>query len=121
MNDEDVKYLLPRGKGGKPASEEPPSAHKLYAFELNDVFDKLDMLFSGFPDPYGTFARFTSRIERDWRIGYGIDIQATVRRAPMRQHVSPQVTTSLLKSGVMITVGAKDKEEALKLYESIVT
>jgi len=33
---------------------------------------------------------------------------------------APEVTTSLLKSGVMITAGAKDEEEALKLYKSIV-
>jgi len=34
---------------------------------------------------------------------------------------TPEVTTSLLKSGVMITAGVKDKEEALKLYKNLVT
>jgi len=34
---------------------------------------------------------------------------------------TPEVTASLLKSGVMITAGVKDQEEALKLYKSLVT
>ncbi|MEM2935729.1 MAG: HesA/MoeB/ThiF family protein [Candidatus Bathyarchaeia archaeon] len=52
--------------------------------------------------------------ERNFNILVKADLGITFNPAP-------QVTTSLLKSGVMITVGAKDKEEALKLYESIVT
>jgi len=52
--------------------------------------------------------------ERNFNILVKADLGITFNPAP-------EVTVSLLKSGVMITAGAKDKEEALKLYKSIVT
>jgi len=52
--------------------------------------------------------------ERSFKILVKADLGITFNPAP-------EVTTSLLKSGVMITAGAKDEEETLKLYKSIVT
>ncbi len=52
--------------------------------------------------------------ERNFNILIKADLGITFNSAP-------EVMTSLLKSGVMITAGVKDKEEALKLYKSIVT
>lgn len=52
--------------------------------------------------------------ERDFNILVKADLGITFNPAP-------EVTTSLLKSGVMITDVVKDEEEALKLYKSIVT
>lgn len=70
---ENVKYFLPRGKGGNPDSEPPlPKNYKLYAYELADVYDKLDLLFAEVPDPYYTIETFTSRIKSDWKNGVKI-------------------------------------------------
>jgi bacteriocin biosynthesis cyclodehydratase domain-containing protein len=52
--------------------------------------------------------------ERNFNILVKADLAITFKPAP-------EVITSLLKSGVMITAGEKDREEALKLYRSIVT
>lgn len=67
---ENVKYFLPRGKGESPDSEQPlPKKYNKYAYELADVYDKLDLLFAGVPDPYYTIETFTSRIKNDWKNG----------------------------------------------------
>ncbi|MEM3526406.1 MAG: ATP-binding protein, partial [Candidatus Jordarchaeaceae archaeon] len=68
------KYLLPRGEAGKTLSYEPPEDYNLYAFELNDVYDKMDLLFSEVPDPWGTIARFTTGLSRNWQRNRGITI-----------------------------------------------
>jgi len=77
---ENVRCLLPRAREGKPASYEPPTEHTLYAFELNDVYDELDLLFSEVPDPWGTVARFTTGLSRSWRKGAGMSIGLNVVR-----------------------------------------
>lgn len=42
-----VKYFLPRGKNGKPNSALIPEKNYLtYSFELSDVYDRLELLFS---------------------------------------------------------------------------
>ena len=42
-----VKYFLPRGKDGKPNSAHIPDKNYMtYSFELNDVYDRLELLFS---------------------------------------------------------------------------
>ncbi|HKX97896.1 MAG TPA: hypothetical protein VJL78_08715 [Candidatus Nitrosocosmicus sp.] len=42
-----VKYLLPRGKDGKPNSAHIPEKNYFtYSFELSDVYDRLELLFS---------------------------------------------------------------------------
>jgi len=42
-----VKYFLPRGKDGKPNSAHVPENNFLtYSFELSDVYDRLELLFS---------------------------------------------------------------------------
>ena len=42
-----VKYFLPRGKNGKPSSAHVPEKNFLtYSFELSDVYDRLELLFT---------------------------------------------------------------------------
>jgi DNA helicase HerA-like ATPase len=47
---DNVTYLLPRGSDGKPNSMFVPKGAKTYSFELEDVYDRLDLLFSGSQD-----------------------------------------------------------------------
>nr|AFK24877.1 hypothetical protein Josef01_05d18_29 [uncultured archaeon] len=44
---DNVTYFLPRGSDGKPNSAFVPKNAKTYSFELEDVYDRLDLLFSG--------------------------------------------------------------------------
>jgi len=53
-----VHYLLPEGKDtfrtGRPNSFIVPDFHQVYAYALEETYDKLDLLFSGIPDPTDT-------------------------------------------------------------------
>jgi len=50
-----IRYFLPRGFRGQPNSDYQPSAgYCVYAYELSDVYKRLDLLFHGVPDPYLT-------------------------------------------------------------------
>lgn len=52
---ENVRYLLPRNKDGKPSSFPPiPKNYMLYAYDLEGAADKLDLLLSNASDPSGT-------------------------------------------------------------------
>ena len=54
---ENVTYFLPRGKDGKPNSIHVPKNYRTYSYELNDVYDRLELLFS---EPYGLHHDFLS-------------------------------------------------------------
>ena len=49
---ENVRYLLPRGRDGKPNSAFVPSNSQTYSFGLEDVYDRLDLLFGVNYDNY---------------------------------------------------------------------
>ncbi len=49
---ENVTYFLPRGRDGRPNSVVVPSNSKTYSFGLEDVYDKLDLLFGINDDGY---------------------------------------------------------------------
>ena len=42
---ENVSYFLPRGKDGKPNSMHIPKNFKTYSYELQDIYDRLELLF----------------------------------------------------------------------------
>jgi len=44
---DNVSYFLPRGKDGKPNSAIVPRGSKTYSYELQDVYDRLELLFDG--------------------------------------------------------------------------
>lgn len=51
---EKVFYYLPRAKNGEANSFYIPRQNKIFAYELNDCIEKLDLLFSNIPDPSET-------------------------------------------------------------------
>ena len=61
-----VHYYLPRGREGRPNSEMPPEEYQLYAYELADVYDRLDLLFAEVPDPYHTLDAFITAVRNNW-------------------------------------------------------
>jgi DNA helicase HerA-like ATPase len=49
---DNVSYFLPRGRDGRPNSSVVPSNSKTYSFGLEDVYDRLDLLFGINDDSY---------------------------------------------------------------------
>jgi len=100
---ENVTYFLPRGRTGRPDSDNPPREYELYAYAMSDVYSRFDLLFADVPDPYFTLDTFNSRVREDWRNGQLV-IQASAfgrRNAPLPATVRNwedlrQVNTDLL-------------------------
>ncbi len=59
---QNVHYYLPRARNGEPNSFVRPRQSKIYAYELNDCADKLDLLFSGIPDQSETIESLVGEI-----------------------------------------------------------
>lgn len=59
---QNVHYYLPRGKNGEANSFVRPRQSRLYAYELNDCAEKLDLLFSSIPDPTETIDSLVGEI-----------------------------------------------------------
>jgi DNA helicase HerA-like ATPase len=52
---DNVRYFLPRNERGNPNSYSPvPKVHTVYAYDLENTADKLDLLFSNIADTSGT-------------------------------------------------------------------
>ncbi len=62
---ENVTYFLPRGRDGRPNSAVVPSNSKTYSFGLEDVYDKLDLLFEINDDNYNV-SSITNYIYEAW-------------------------------------------------------
>ena len=60
-----VTYFLPRGTDGMPNSLHIPEYFKTYSFELRDIYDRLDLLFSGNLDLTG-ISSITNYIHESW-------------------------------------------------------
>jgi len=66
---DNVRYLLPYGKttavDGRPNSFRLPERNWfLYAYSLEDTYDKLDLLLSNIPDPWDTIAALIGEIQQ---------------------------------------------------------
>jgi len=72
---ENVVYFLPRGKGGRPNSDFIPGNHRVYAYELGDVYDSLDLLFSEVSDPEFTIASILEHIRERWPLRFQNDVE----------------------------------------------
>ena len=59
---QNVHYYLPRGKNGEANSFVRPRQSRLYAYELSDCAEKLDLLFSSIPDPTETIDSLVGEI-----------------------------------------------------------
>lgn len=62
-----VTYFLPRGTDGMPNSLHIPEYFKTYSFELSDIYDRLDLLFSGSLDLTG-ISSITNYLHENWPI-----------------------------------------------------
>jgi DNA helicase HerA-like ATPase len=62
-----VHYFLPRGRKGLPNSFYEPSPHNVYAYDLENTADKLDLLFAQVPDTYFTLESIIGEIREGIR------------------------------------------------------
>lgn len=63
-----VHYYLPRSRrGGRPNSFIEPPFYNIYAYDLENTVDKLDLLFSQVPDAYFTLESIISEIKEGIR------------------------------------------------------
>jgi len=62
---DNVTYFLPRGRDGEPNSLYIPNVFKTYSFELQDIYDRLDLLFSHPRDQY-EISPLTNYILESW-------------------------------------------------------
>ena len=65
---DNVTYFLPRGKDGRPNSMHIPPNSKTYSYELNDVYDRLELLFSEIYDPRYNLSSIINYIYEFWPI-----------------------------------------------------
>lgn len=72
---DNVHYFLPRAKNEQPNSFIIPNNYKVYAYSLDDSVNKLDLLFSGIPDPTETIDSLVGEIMN----GYGTSNYSQVR------------------------------------------
>lgn len=70
---ENVTYFLPRGKDGKPNSIHIPKNYKTYSYELKDVYDRLDLLFSEPYDLHHDFSSIINYISESWPLKSAMD------------------------------------------------
>jgi DNA helicase HerA-like ATPase len=63
---ENVKYFLPRGKNGKPNSAFIPDKYKTYSYELEDIYDRLDLLLPDVYDPQYNLSSIIDYVYEAW-------------------------------------------------------
>jgi DNA helicase HerA-like ATPase len=61
-----VSYFLPRGKDGKPLSIHIPENSRTYSYELQDIYDRLELLFSETYDPHYNLSSIIDYIYESW-------------------------------------------------------
>jgi hypothetical protein len=71
-----VTYFLPRGSDGQPNAAYVPKNYKTYSFGLEDVYDRLDLLFD-LPDMKQNISSILNYIFEAWPIKSGSDKIAT--------------------------------------------
>ncbi len=65
---ENVTYFLPRGKDGKPNSIYIPKNYKTFSYELKDIYNRLDLLFSEIYDQHYNLSSIIDYISESWPI-----------------------------------------------------
>src|ERR687891_894960 len=65
---DNVTYFLPRGKDGKPNSAYLPKYFKTYSYELEDIYDRLELLFPDTHDPKYNISSIIDYIYESWPI-----------------------------------------------------
>jgi len=98
---ENVRYLLPYGKDtpvtGRPNSFRVPDGNWfLYAYSLQDTYDKLDLLLSNIPDPWDTVGALIGEIQQ------GLSDPRTGRWGPRGQWQNVTDWNSLLNGPPLV-------------------
>jgi DNA helicase HerA-like ATPase len=65
---DNVRYFLPRGKDGKPNSVYVPNNYKTYSYELEDIYDRLDLLLPDAHNPEYNLSSIIDYIYESWPI-----------------------------------------------------
>jgi uncharacterized protein len=65
---DNVRYFLPRGKDGKPNSAYVPNNYKTYSYELEDIYDRLDLLLPDAHNPEYNLSSIIDYIYESWPI-----------------------------------------------------
>jgi uncharacterized protein len=63
---DNVSYFLPRGRDGKPLSIYIPNNSRTYSYELQDIYDRLELLFSETYDPRYNLSAIIDYIYESW-------------------------------------------------------
>jgi hypothetical protein len=63
---DNVSYFLPRGRDGKPLSIYIPNNSRTYSYELPDIYDRLELLFSETYDPRYNLSAIIDYIYESW-------------------------------------------------------
>ncbi|MDQ3839872.1 MAG: hypothetical protein M3297_11455 [Thermoproteota archaeon] len=63
---DNVSYFLPRGRDGRPLSIHIPKNSRTYSYELRDVYDRLELLFSETYDPRYNLSSIIDYIYESW-------------------------------------------------------
>jgi DNA helicase HerA-like ATPase len=65
---DNVRYFLPRGKDGRPNSAYVPNNYKTYSYELEDIYDRLDLLLPDAHNPEYNLSSIIDYIYESWPI-----------------------------------------------------
>jgi uncharacterized protein len=102
---ENVTYFLPRGKDGRPNSLHVPNNYKTYSYELKDVYDRLELLFSEPYDLHHDFLSILNYIYESWPLKSNIgkkDISTWTELSQFKEYPETIVSN---KSSLLSFVG----------------
>ena len=112
---ENVTYFLPRGKDGKPNSVYIPKNYKTFSYELKDIYDRLDLLFSETYDQRYNLSSIIDYISESWPMTHssGKEIQNWTDLCNFIEH--PDFIVSHKSSLIRFLGSCKDSENHLCL------
>lgn len=85
---DNVTYFLPRGKDGKPNSMHIPKNFKTYSYELQDVYDRLELLFHEAYDTRFNLSSIIDYIYESWplRDNFGKEVKTWTDLSELKEY-----------------------------------
>ena len=85
---DNVTYFLPRGKDGKPNSMHIPKNFKTYSYELQDVYDRLELLFHEAYDTRFNLSSIIDYIYESWplRDSFGKEVKTWTDLSELKEY-----------------------------------
>ncbi len=85
---DNVMYFLPRGKDGKPNSMHIPKNFKTYSYELQDVYDRLELLFHEAYDTRFNLSSIIDYIYESWplRDNFGKEVKTWTDLSELKEY-----------------------------------